>query len=113
MRNVKAIVALGVASVALSACDPAQTVDHLGRRTAETVVKPIVDNSMTEPQAAGVTRCVVSNASAEEVKVLVRDVGVFAGTSTEATVAAILARPETQSCLRAAGVPQPVLQGGL
>ena len=98
-----------VALLALAACDPAQTVDDLGRRTAETVVKPIVDDSMTEPQAAIVTRCVVQNATADEVRLLIRDVGTAAGTSTEATVRDILLRPATLSCMSAAGLPAPRL----
>lgn len=97
------------ALLSLVACDPAQTVDDFGRRTAETVVKPIVDNTMTEPQAAGVTRCIVDNASAAEVQSLVRDIGVFAGSSTTALVAQIAARPETRSCITAQGLPMPVL----
>lgn len=102
--------ALPVAALmVLSACDPAQTVDDLGRRTAETVVKPIVDDSMTEPQAAIVTRCVVQNASADEVRVLIRDVGNPAGTATIATVRDILLRPATLSCMSAAGLPAPRL----
>ncbi len=96
-----------VALLALAACDPAQTVDDLGRRTAETVVKPIVDDSMTEPQAAIVTRCVVQNASADEIKMLIRDVGNAAGTATEATVRTILLRPATLGCLTQAGLPAP------
>jgi len=95
--------------VVLSACDPAQTVDDFGRRTAETVVKPIVDDSMTEPQAAIVTRCVVQNASSDEVRLLIRDVGNPAGTATIATVRDILLRPATLSCLSAAGLPAPGL----
>ncbi|OYU18957.1 MAG: hypothetical protein CFE34_07740 [Rhodobacteraceae bacterium PARR1] len=93
--------------LALAACDPAQTVDDLGRRTAETVVKPIVDDSMTEPQAAIVTRCVVQNASADEIKMLIRDLGNAAGTATEATVRDILLRPATLGCITQAGLPAP------
>lgn len=98
-----------MAVLTLAACDPAQTVDDLGRRTAETVVKPIVDDSMTEPQAAIVTLCVVQNATADEVRLLIRDVGTAAGTSTEATVRDILLRPATLSCMSAAGLPAPRL----
>ena len=96
-----------VALLTLAACDPKQAVDDLGRRTAETVVKPIVDDSMTEPQAAIVTRCVVQKASSEEVRTLIRDVGNAAGTATEATVRTILLRPATLGCLTQAGLPAP------
>lgn len=96
-----------VALLALTACDPAQTVDDLGRRTAETVVKPIVDDSMTEPQAAIVTRCVVQNATSDEVRGLIRDVGNPAGTATIAAVRTILLRPATMGCITQAGLPAP------
>lgn len=92
---------------ALAACDPAQAVDDLGRRTAETVVKPIVDDSMTEPQAAIVTRCVVQNATSDEVRGLIRDVGNPAGTATISAVRDILVRPATLGCVTQAGLPAP------
>ena len=95
----------------LAACSPRDMADQMGRRTAETVVRPIVANSLTEPQALGVTRCIVDNASADEVSLLLRDVAVVAGTSTVATVAGILQRPETLSCIRGSGLPVPVLRG--
>lgn len=109
MNTLRRLVVPTLALLSLSACDPQQAVDDLGRRTAETVVKPIVDDGMTEPQAAGVTRCIVQNASADEIRVLVRDVANSAGTATVAAVATIAARPETLSCIRAAGLPAPVL----
>lgn len=90
--------------VTLAACSPEDVADKIGRRTAETVVAPIVDDRLTGVQADAATRCVVANATAAEVQSLARDVGVIAGTSTEATVWAIVARSETQSCLAAAGV---------
>lgn len=105
--------ALLIAVAALAACSPRDMADQMGRRTAETVVKPIVDDTMTEPQAAGVTRCIVTNARADEVNALLRDVGVYAGSSTVATVAGIVARPETQSCIRGSGLPVPTFAGGL
>lgn len=89
---------------ALAACSPQDMADKVGRRTAETVVRPIVDDRLAGPQADAATRCVVQNASAAEIQSLVRDVGVYAGTSTEAVVWAIVARSETQSCLAASGV---------
>lgn len=96
----------------LAACSPRDVADQMGRRTAETVVRPIVANSLTEPQALGVTRCIVSNASPDEISLLLRDVAVVAGTSTVATVAGILQRPETLACIRGSGLPVPVLGRG-
>lgn len=95
---------LALIALTLAACSPQDMADKIGRRTAETVVRPIVDDRLAGPQAEAATQCVVQNATAEEVQALVRDVGVYAGTSTEATVWAIVARSETQSCLAASGV---------
>ena len=90
--------------VTLAACSPQDVADKIGRRTAESVVRPIVDDRLSGAQADAATNCVVQNATAQEVQALVRDVGVYAGTSTEATVWAIVARSETQACLAASGV---------
>ena len=95
---------LALLPLTLVACSPQDMADKVARRTAETVVRPIVDDRLAGPQAGAATMCVVQNASAAEIQSLVRDVGVYAGTSTEATVWAIVARPETQSCLAANGV---------
>lgn len=102
--------ALSLAVLAsLAACSPRDMADQMGRRTAESVVRPIVDDTMTEPQALGVTRCIVSNARPDEISALLRDVGVYAGSSTVATVAGIAARPETMACIRGSGLPVPAL----
>ena len=95
---------LALIPVTIAACSPQDVADKVARRTAETVVRPIVDDRLAGPQADAATACVVQNASASEIQALVRDVGVYAGTSTEATVWAIVARSETQSCLAASGV---------
>jgi hypothetical protein len=95
---------LALIPVTIAACSPQDVADKVARRTAETVVRPIVDDRLAGPQADAATACVVQNASAAEIQALVRDVGVYAGTSTEATVWAIVARSETQSCLAASGV---------
>jgi ABC-type amino acid transport substrate-binding protein len=114
-------IALSLAILAtLAACSPRDMADQMGRRTAETVVRPIIDDTMTEPQALGVTRCIVSNATPAEISSLLRDVGVYAGSSTTLTVAGIAARPETLACIRGSGLPVPSLpepallpQGGI
>ncbi|MEY4984966.1 MAG: hypothetical protein RIR62_3232 [Pseudomonadota bacterium] len=106
-RTLTALLVLGT----LAACSPRDMADRMSRRTAETVVRPIVDDALTEPQALGVTRCIVTNARPDEVQALLRYVGVYAGSSTVATVAGILSRPETQGCIRGSGLPVPVLGG--
>lgn len=91
--------------LAVSACSPTDVADKIGRRAAETVVLPVVSRYLPGPQAQGVTRCIIDNASAAEVQTLARDIAVEAGTSTVATVMAIAARPETAACMTAAGLP--------
>ncbi len=98
MRRLIALVLLP----ALIACSPQDVADKVGRRTAETVVQPVVGSSAA-------TQCVVQNADAAEVQALVRDVGTVAGSSTKALIGQIAARPSTQGCFRAAGVAAPVL----
>ena len=104
---------LGFVAVAmlLTACDPAETVDKALRRTAETVVEPVVDDYLPGDQAEVATRCIVENANSDDLRALVHDVAVVAGTSTVANVLAIAMRPETQSCFVREGLP--ILLGGL
>ena len=81
----------------LAACNPAEVADKVVARTAESVIAPVVG------QAA--TRCIVDNASRDELLSLARDVAVEAGTSTRATIRSIAARPATLTCLATAGLP--------
>ncbi len=94
--------ALMLSALLVAACSPEDVADKVGRRTAETVVAPVVGGGAA-------TACVVQNADAAEIQALVRDVGTVAGTSTKGLIASILARPATQSCLGAAGVAPPVV----
>ncbi|NEY90773.1 hypothetical protein [Tabrizicola oligotrophica] len=89
---------------ALAACDPAQVADKVGRRAADTVVRPVVADYLPGGQAETATRCIVDNASAEDVKALAQDVGVGAGSRTVANVLRIAAEPGPASCLAAAGI---------
>jgi hypothetical protein len=88
-----------------AACSPQEAADSVLRRTAETVVTPVLDDYMTGPQAQAATRCVLAEAGSDELRLLSRDVGVMPGTSTRQTVLDIAARPGAQSCLIAAGTP--------
>lgn len=91
-------------ALALAACDPAQVADKVGRRAADTVVRPIVSDYVPAGQAEAATRCIVDNASAEEVKALAQDVGVGAGSRTVANVFRIAASPAAAGCLASAGI---------
>jgi hypothetical protein len=93
-----------IALVALAACDPAQVADKVGRRAADTVVRPIVADYVPAGQTETATRCIVDNASAEDVKALAQDVGVGAGSRTVANVLRIAATPGAAACLARANL---------
>jgi hypothetical protein len=96
---------LAVPLLVLAACSPQEAADNVLRRTAQTVVTPVLDDYMTGPQASAATGCVLTEATSDELRLLSRDVGVIPGTSTRQTVLDIAARPGAQSCLTAAGTP--------
>ena len=85
----------------LCACDPQEVADKVVARTAESVIEPVV--------GPGATRCIVDNASPDELRALAMDVGVSAGTTTVANIMTIARRPETLACLAAAGLPAVTL----
>ncbi len=91
--------------VAFAACSPTDVADKVGRRAAETVVRPVVSDYMTGPEAEIVTRCIVDNASADEVQLLSRDVAVVAGSSTVDLIFRMASNPATSACLRSQGLP--------
>jgi hypothetical protein len=99
-----------VGFMALAACDPAELVDSALKRTAYTVVFPVVNIDMPGGPAQKATNCILDAASTEELQLLVRDVGVEAGTSTKETIRIIALRPAAQSCFAANGVP-PLASG--
>lgn len=96
---------IGLVALVLAGCTAREATDAVLRRTAQTVVTPVLDDYMTGPQAFAATQCVLDAATSDELALLSRDVGVMAGTSTVRTVLDIAARPGAQSCLAAAGVP--------
>jgi hypothetical protein len=96
---------VGIALLGVAACDPAELADKAVRRTAETVVFPVVNVDMPADPARAATRCILDAASPDEVRLLARDVGVEAGTSTKATIRDIALRPSAQACFAASGVP--------
>jgi hypothetical protein len=98
------LVAIAVV-VLLPACDPQVFADKTMRQVAESVVFPVVNVDMPAEPAQAATDCILNAASAEEIRLLARDVGVEAGTSTKATIRDIALRPAAQACFAAAGVP--------
>lgn len=96
--------------VILAACSPQVFADKTARQIAETVVFPVVNVDMPAGPAQAATDCILDAATPEEIRLLARDVGVVAGTSTKATIRAIAVRPAAQTCFAGAGVP-PLVGG--
>ncbi len=89
----------GIAALALlAACEPQAMVDKAVARTAESVIAQI-----SGPEAA---RCIVDNASPQELAAIARDIGVEAGTSTLASIANIAARPAAAACIGQSQIAQ-------
>lgn len=97
-----------IAVLGLSACDPAELVDSALKRTAHSVVFPVVNIDMPAEPARKATNCILDAASPDELQLLARDVGVEAGTATKATIRSIAVRPAAQACYAANGVPPVV-----
>lgn len=104
----RSAVLLLTASLTLAACDPAELAESAVRRAASSVVFPVVNIDMPAGPAQSATDCILAAASADELQLLARDLGVEAGTSTKATIRTIALRPAAQTCFAANGVPRIV-----
>lgn len=93
------------AGLLLAACDPAEVADKALKRTVQTVVFPVVNVDMPAGPAQSATECILAEATPDELRLLARDVGVEAGSSTKATIRSIALRPGAAACFAAAGVP--------
>lgn len=93
-----------LAVLALAACDPQEVADKTIRRAAESVIMPVISRSLAAGPAQAATYCLLDAASGAELQSLARDLGVEAGTLTEATIRTIAARPAATACLAASGV---------
>ncbi len=93
------------ATLLLAACSPQVLADDITRQAAESVILPVVGEVMPAPQAKGAATCILQNATIEEIRMLARDVGVEAGTSTVDNVLSIASRPGTLACFRSIGAP--------
>lgn len=89
----------------VAACDPAELADKAVQRTAASVVFPVVNLDLPGGPAQAATDCILASATSDELRLLARDVGVEAGTSTKATIRDIALRPSAQACFTAAGIP--------
>lgn len=89
----------------LAACDPQALADKALRRTAESVVQPVLAGEMPGNVAYVATQCILDAAAPAEINMLARDVGVEAGTQTVANIRAIASRPAAAACFAQGGVP--------
>lgn len=87
------------ACLALAACDPQELADKAVARTAEAVIAQQLGDSAAQ--------CVVAEASPSELRAIARDIGVEAGTSTLANIAAVATRPTTLACFAREGIEPP------
>ena len=91
--------------IALAGCNPQETADQLIRETARSVIVPVLAQTMPAPLAETGAECIISAATAAELRSIAADIGNSAGTSTLANIAALAARPSALRCLRAAEIP--------
>ena len=96
--------------ILLAACDPGEVLDSALKRTAHSVVFPVVNIDMPAEPARLAANCILDAASRDELELLARDVGVEAGTQTKATIRTIALRPAAKACFAANGVP-PLVGG--
>lgn len=87
------------------ACDPQELADKALRRTAESVVQPVVARDMPAGVADLATACILDAASQEEINGLARDAGVEAGSRTKDSIRIIAQRPAAAACFARSGVP--------
>ena len=94
------------AVILLAACDPQAVADKAMRRTAETVVRPVLARELPGNVAEAATQCVLDAAGTDEIRALARDVGVEAGTLTVQNIRNLATRPSAAACFARNGVPQ-------
>ncbi len=98
-----------LATTLLAACSPAGIATDLTRRTAKTVVFPVISATTPAPADELITQCILANASNAELNDLARDVGTRAGTLTVQNVRTIADRPATRACIAGQGLAPLVL----
>jgi len=99
---IRALILTGV--LALTACTEVQNAaDRTGRQAATSAVTETIAINFPQvpkPLIEAFTGCVIDNAQAVEVRELAKDSVVGVDEQTVTVVRSILARPETQTCLR-------------
>jgi hypothetical protein len=105
----KGVVGVMVLVLAFAACSPEKLATDVTRRTAKTVVLPVVRDVAPPPADALATECILANASNAELNDLARNVGNEAGTLTIQTIRTIAERPSTRACMAGRGLAPLVL----
>ncbi|MCA3436257.1 MAG: hypothetical protein INF48_02935 [Rhodobacter sp.] len=105
----KSLAGLMAMALVLAACSPEDLATDLTRRTAKTVVLPVVRDVASPPADTFATECILNNATNAELNVLARNVGNSAGTLTIQTIRTIAERPATRACIAGQGLPPLVL----
>ncbi len=106
MKGVAGVMAL---VLALAACSPEKLATDVTRRTAKTVVLPVVRDVAPPPADTLAAECILANASNAELNDLARNVGNEAGTLTIQTIRTIAERPSTRACMAGRGLAPLVL----
>ena len=106
MKGVAGVMAL---VLALAACSPEKLATDVTRRTAKTVVLPVVRDVAPPPADILAAECILANASNAELNDLARNVGNEAGTLTIQTIRTIAERPSTRACIAGRGLAPLVL----
>jgi hypothetical protein len=105
----KGVVGVMVLVLALGACSPEKLATDVTRRTAKTVVLPVVRDVAPPPADTLATECILANASNAELNDLARNVGNEAGTLTIQTIRTIAERPSARACIAGRGLAPLVL----
>ena len=89
--------------IVLLACTPSEIVDDVARRSAKSVVHPIVQDHFPGRHSEAITNCVIDNSTASEILSLARDAGTGPDAETVNTVLTIVRRPDTIRCVTRQG----------
>lgn len=89
----------------LAACDPQILAGKAMRRTAESVVRPVLARELPGAVAETATQCVLDAAGPGEINALARDVGVEAGTQTVENIRNLARSPSATACFARGNVP--------
>jgi hypothetical protein len=102
MRKLASLAAL---TLALAACNPMELANAATQRAAEQVIVSVLSQELPAPVAQAAARCVLAEASPEELRAIAADIGVMAGTQTVENIRNLALRPQAVQCFVASSVP--------